>query len=67
MTRKVPSVPPLGAGDSSLRATVDSLRSVITYVTAQEQSPILPLAPNDTNAQVIAKINEIIARLQVGR
>lgn len=67
MTRKVQSVPPLGPGDASLRQTVDSMRGVITYITAQEQSAIAPLAANATTAQIVAKVNEIIARLQLGR
>jgi len=59
MPRKVPSIPQ-GNGPAS----VDAMVKVVQYVTAQGAPTIQPLATTATTAQIIAKINEIINRLQ---
>lgn len=43
---------------------IDTLADVIGYITGQTQPPIQPLAATASNAEIIAKINEVIARLQ---
>jgi hypothetical protein len=37
---------------------------VVSYISAQAQPIVQPLPATATNAQVIAKINEILARMQ---
>lgn len=62
MSRKFQNVPPYTGNNNPqlLRALVDS----VTFITAQAQPVIQPLAPTATTAQAVAKINEIISRLQ---
>jgi hypothetical protein len=62
MPRKFSNVPPLGIGNE--RQVINALANGFTFITAQAQDPIQPLATTATTAQIIAKINEIIARLQ---
>lgn len=61
-TRKFQTVPPYsGANDAQV---LTSLQNAVSYITAQAQPPIQQLATTATTAQIIAKVNEIIARLQ---
>jgi hypothetical protein len=61
-SRKFVTIPPYnGANDASvLRALVGA----VSYVTAQTQPVIEPLETTATTAEIIDKVNEIIARLQ---
>lgn len=56
--RAIPAISP--SNDDALRAAVD----VIGYITAQTMDKIAPLAATATAAQTVAKVNEILARLQ---
>ena len=49
---------------SNLLACVSALSDAVGYITAQTQLAIKPLDAAATNDQVIAKINEILVRLQ---
>lgn len=61
-TRKFQTVPPYsGNNDAQL---LRALQDVVSYVTAQAQPAVQPLATTATTAQIISKVNEIIARLQ---
>jgi hypothetical protein len=61
-TRKFQTVPPYtGKNDA---AVLRGLTDVVSYITAQAQPVVQPLATTATNAQIIAKLNEVIARLQ---
>jgi hypothetical protein len=62
MARKFRAIPNVGNGNSQdvLRALADA----VSYVTAQSQTPITPLAASPTNAEIAAKVNELLARLQ---
>ena len=64
MSRRFPSTPAPGSSLESMRVTLSAVRGAVTYITGQEQPQIQPLGSSATNAEVIAKINEIIARLQ---
>lgn len=57
--RKIPSIP-TGADAQAVMA----LAKTVQYITGQNAAVIQPLATTATTAQIIAKINEIIARLQ---
>ena len=41
-----------------------ALTKTVQYITGQNTAVIQPLATTATTAQIIAKLNEIIARLQ---
>ena len=60
MARRFQNIPQGADAAPTLRALVD----VVQYITAQTQTRIEPLAPSASNADVIAKVNEIISRLQ---
>jgi hypothetical protein len=61
-SRKFQTVPPYnGNNDAQL---LRALQDVTSYITAQAQPVIQPLATTATTAQIISKVNEIIARLQ---
>lgn len=57
--RKIPAIPP--GADAK---TVAALAKTVQYVTGQNAPVIQPLASTATTAQIIAKINEVIARMQ---
>jgi hypothetical protein len=61
-SRKFQTVPPFTGSNEAqvLRGLVD----VVSYISAQAQPIVQPLPATATNAQVIAKINEILARMQ---
>ena len=59
-TRRFQNVPQGGEIQSTVRALVD----VVQYVTAQSQNKIYPLGATATTAEIVAKVNELIARLQ---
>jgi len=57
--RHIPA--PIGKNDGdSLRAVVDATQ----YITAQTSDKIKPLPSTATTADLIAKVNELISRLQ---
>jgi hypothetical protein len=58
--KKVPHIP----ADPTAANTVPALTQVVRYVTAQSQTPIATLPTTATAAEVLAKVNEIINRLQ---
>ncbi|NVN99290.1 MAG: hypothetical protein HXX17_08200 [Geobacteraceae bacterium] len=61
-TRKFANVPPFtGQNDKNVIA---ALAGVVGFITAQQQPAISALDTTATTAQIIAKVNEIIARLQ---
>jgi hypothetical protein len=62
MTRKVPTIPPVGA---DLGPAVRALAGVVSFITAQQQPVVAPLPTTGaTTDQIAAKVNEVIARLQ---
>ena len=62
--RKFNAIPPAGASAQSQARTVDAMRDVVTFITGQTQPEIQPVSANPTNAELAAKVNELIARLQ---
>jgi hypothetical protein len=62
MAKKVPTIPPL-AGDN-MDSVVRALVGVVSYTAAQQQPAVQLLSPSATLADVIAKLNEIINRVQ---
>lgn len=64
MRRRYASIPPVGESPTSMKAAAEAMRGVLTFITAQEQRQIEPLPSTATNAEIIAKVNELIARLQ---
>jgi hypothetical protein len=58
----VPNIPPVGVGNERqvLMAAVDVLR----FVTAQTKPEIAQLPTTATTAEIVAKVNQILARLQ---
>jgi hypothetical protein len=61
-TRKFANVPPYTGRNDQM--VIGALAGVVSYITAQAQPAVLPLATTATTADIIAKVNEIIARLQ---
>jgi hypothetical protein len=61
-TRKFQTIPPYTGNNDAV--VLRGLTDVMSYITAQAQPAIQPLATTATLAQTIAKINEVIARLQ---
>jgi hypothetical protein len=61
-SRKFQNVPPYTGGNAD--TVLSALVGTVTYITAQAQPVIQPLAATATTAQIITKINEVIARLQ---
>lgn len=62
--RRFPSIPTVGQSPDSVRAAVEAMRGQLTFITGQEQRQVEPLPANATQAELVAKINELIARLQ---
>lgn len=61
--RSIPAVPKSSIGTD--RAQFDgAIKENLEVVLGQRVEPIQTLAPTATNAQIIAKLNEIINRLQ---
>ena len=63
-TRRYQNVPQ--ATGQNTKQVLDALVDSVTYITAQTQPKITFLGTNPTNAEIAAKINEILARLQGG-
>lgn len=59
MSRKLPSIP-----QGSDATTVLALAKTVQFIVGQRDGAIEPLATTATTAQIIDKINEILARLQ---
>lgn len=64
MARKFPSIPTIGQSLASLQAAVGAIRGQLTFITGQEQPRIQPLPKGASLEQTVAKLNEVIARLQ---
>lgn len=62
--RRFPSIPTVGQSPESVRSAVEAIRGQLTFITGQEQRQLEPLSPDATQAELVAKINELIARLQ---
>lgn len=62
MARKYPSTPQLGTNND--RAVLASLANTLTYITGQAQPAITPLPTGATTAQIVDKLNELLARIQ---
>jgi hypothetical protein len=62
MSRRVPNIPQ--PNPKNLEPTVSALVGVVAYVTAQSQAKILPLPSTASTADIINKINELLARIQ---
>lgn len=60
MARRFQNIPQGGDPAPTLRALVD----VVQYITAQAQTKISPLSASASTADLVAKVNELIARLQ---
>lgn len=62
--RKFNAIPPTGSRPEGQARTLEAMRDVVTFITGQTQPEIQPVAANPTNAELAAKVNELIARLQ---
>lgn len=64
---KKPGIPPVNFSDRTLNSAISALKENIEIITGARLGvgEIQVLTADATNAQVIAKINEIITRLNV--
>lgn len=64
---KKPGIPPVNTPDRTLNQAISALKENVEIITGARLgvSEIHVLEPTATNAQIIAKINEIITRLNV--
>ena len=62
MKRAVPKTPQ--SADADMRALLDALRENVESITGVRGGKIKELPMNATSADIISKINELIARLQ---
>jgi len=64
---KKPGIPPVNTPDRTLNQAISAIKENIEIITGARLgvSEIHTLASDATNAQIIAKINEIINRLNV--
>lgn len=60
MARKFNHIPPSMGADPTVQALAEAVR----YITAQTQTELTTLSTTATTAEIITKINQIIARLQ---
>lgn len=62
---KKPAIPPYTSADKTLTQVVTAMRENIEIITGVRPgtSQINQLAPGATNDEIIAKVNEIIAKL----
>ena len=61
-SRKFQTIPPYTGNNQA--AVLRGLTDVMSYITAQAQPVVQPLATTATTTDVINKVNELIARLQ---
>lgn len=65
MARK-PAIPEVRASDPYDYQFLKSLKETLNMITGVTEGQIAPLSTTATNAQIIAKINELIARVNFG-
>lgn len=63
MSRKLTAVPAIPAGVGAAGPVLQALKDGVDFLTGQRNNRILPLASTASNAEIIAKINELVARL----
>lgn len=63
MSLKKPAIPATGALPQAFAAILGPIKANIDYLTGRTTGEIVPLATTATTAQIISKVNEIIARL----
>lgn len=61
-SRRFQNISPPSAGN--ILGSLQALSEAVTYITAQSQPKIRPLPSTATQADIIAKVNEILDRLQ---
>jgi hypothetical protein len=59
--RAIPQVPP---GDTTRAKFDEAIKENLEVLTGQRSKRITPLADTASTAEIIAKVNELIARLQ---
>lgn len=64
MPRKSPNIPDTRALDEQTRKIVDPIKAQLEIITGRSVPEIELLPATATTAQIVAKINEIINRLQ---
>lgn len=62
---KKPSIPSVSISDNQLSALLKPMKENIELLNGTRGGVIEPLASNATTAQIVSKINELIARLSV--
>jgi len=62
---KKPSIPQVPRGDSPQRTLFDSaVKESLEVITGKRGGSVKPLEPDATLAEVVARFNELVARLQ---
>lgn len=64
---KKPGIPPVNFSDRTLNQAISALKENIEIITGARNGvgEIVVLPADATNAQIISKVNEVIARLNV--
>lgn len=60
---KKPAIPAVSVEDARTAALLRPIKENIEILTGQRTGPLQPLQSNATLAEVISKLNEVIARL----
>ncbi len=58
-----PAIPPVPYGDPARSNFDSSVKEALEQLTGQRGGRVEPLAEDATTAQIVAKINELVARL----
>lgn len=61
---KKPAIPQVPRGEQPRAGFDNSVKETLEILTGRRQGKVTPLAGTATTAEVIAKVNEIIDRLQ---
>jgi hypothetical protein len=63
---KKAAIPTVRTGDSNVDRAIDAIKQNLDVITGQTRGvdKFSPLPPNATLAQVITRLNEVVARLQ---
>jgi hypothetical protein len=63
---KKAAIPTVRTGDSNVDRAIDAIKQNLDVITGQTKGvdKFPPLPPNASLAQVIARVNELVARLQ---
>jgi hypothetical protein len=62
MARKFAYIPPIGNAND--RQVLTTVADAVSYLTGQTQPQITTLPTTATNAEIIAKLNQILNRIQ---